>query len=68
MISHAKEPIPSCATQVKTNRGTTPRAAAARWFLAGFYKMAGRIFVAGGIEATRALRQGEGVLVVGVVG
>jgi len=30
--------------------------------------MAGRIFVAGGIEATRALRQGEGVLVVGVVG
>jgi hypothetical protein len=33
--------------------------AAARRFLAVFYKQADRIFVRGGIEAMRALRQGE---------
>jgi hypothetical protein len=36
--------------------------------MAGFYKGGNWIFVAGGIEVTRVLRQGEGVLVSGAAG
>ena len=41
------------------------RVRAARTFMAGSYKLAGGIFLLGGIEAAHGLRQGKAVLAVG---